>query len=411
MTSDMENDLPDKQGILQNEKETSRWDAAKLLKAVRQNRDIVHSYWPLIIVIAICAIVGSIAIVALPGREEKVRNQWRGIYHVDDGMVGFRSQFQFDISPEFEIATAITHTSDHGVWVCGSYANAKDYKIVHYSQTGEILKRIALPTMPSDILLDNANGFFADKILVAYRYGVWVYDEEGNQIQVFSAPVSVSPNQEQFISSIAVHENALYMADAMQNVIYRFNIEGKCDLVIGKDWSYNANGESFPGFDADWPYFDLAVDSNGVIWVGDTKNRRLVPFDHDGTWLSSKAWGKSGYSAESLLHGGSILPAVDEFFGNNPTSIALLNDGRFVTVERIVNQVKVFSSSGEFLTYVTPPNFFTNEAEVVFLVDKELQRKTREDSWLPAIRVDTCEDNSIVLLDQMRMKVHLFVEK
>ena len=405
----MENDLPDEQKVHQKEKETSRWDAAKLLKAIRKNRDIVHSYWPLIIVIAICAIAGSIAILALPGREETARNQWRGITHIADGMVGFRSQSQFDISQEFEIATAITHTNDHGVWICGSHVN--DCKIVHYAQTGEILKRISLPAMPSDILVDSSEGFFAGKILVAYRYGVWVYDGEGNQIQVFSAPVSVLPNQEPFISSIAVHENALYMADAMQNVIYRFDTKGKCDLMIGKDLSHNEEGEPFPGFDADWPYFDLAVDSAGVIWVGDTKNRRVVPFDHDGIWLSSKAWGKSGYSAESLLQGGSILPAADEFFGNNPTSIALLNDGRFVTVERIVNQVKVFSNSGDFLTYVTAPDFFTNESDIVYLVDKELQRKTQEGSWLPAIRVDTCVDNSIVLLDQMRMKVHLFVEK
>ena len=411
MTSDTENDLPDEQEVPQKEKETSRWDVAKLLKAIRKNRDVVHSYWPLIIVVVICAIAGSIAILALPGREGTAQNQWRGIYHVDDGMVGFRSQFQFDIASEFEIASAVTHTSDQGILVCGNEANTKDCKIVHYSRTGEILKRIPLPAMPSDILFDNTDGFFSGKILVAYRYGVWVYDGEGNQIQVFSAPVSVLPNQEPFISSIVVHENALYMADAMQNVIYRFDIEGKCDLVIGKDWSHNAEGEPFPGFGADWPYLDLAVDSTGVIWVGDTKNRRLIPFDHDGVWLSSRAWGKSGYSAESLLQGDSILPAADEFFGNNPTSIALLNDGRFVTVERIVNQVKVFSNSGDFLTYVTAPDFFTDEAEIVYLVDKELQRKTQEGSWLPAIRADTCADNSIVLLDQMHMKVHLFVEK
>ncbi len=392
--------------------ENPRWNTAKLLRNLKKRRNQSHPYVPLLIIIFLSAVFGAVAVCVLPSKEKMSQSRWSRINHIADGMVAFSSLVTFDLSPEFQAPIAVTHRGNEEILVCGGKdAEGKQCQTVRYSPAGEVLGRFPLPSFPTDILVPGENDCFAGMTLVSSRYGVGVYDPTGNPIHTISAPVSIAPDQESFISAIAVDADSLFMADAQQKAVYRFNRRGELETMIGKEVTKNETGEAFPGFSPDLPYFDLRIGPDGVLWVGDTKHCRMVPFTREGIWLSSRSWGKSGMKPESLEQGGNVQLPPDEFFGNNPASFAMLTDGRFVTAERLVNRVKVFSPTGDFLTYVVAPEFFGNEFDMEQWVKMELQRQKQGDSWLPVLAVDVLPNDTVVLLDQLNLKVHLFGER
>ena len=385
--------------------------SSDILKRFRRKNYELHPYYPLVIVFVICAVLGSVAICVLPDREPRPLQHWRGISIVADSMITFVPETSFSVLAEFELPTAFTAVDENGLLVCGGGKNGENCKIVHYSNSGEILARIAIPALPTDILLCGESPHYAGKILVAYRYGVWVYDWRGHQLQVISAPVPMAPEKETFVAAIAVLGDHLFMADALQEKVYRFNTAGECDLVIGKGVSRDEAGNLFPGFAADGLYFDMVAGPDETIIVASPKNNQVAAFRSDGTWLPSKSWAKKSYSFQSLYESNSTQFPLDEFFVGNPISIASLRDGRVITTERVVNHVKVFSAAGDFLAYVTPPEFFSDEQSMLLRIKQELLRQEQSTIWFPTLVVDVLPSEKIMVLDQSNQTVHLFSEK
>ena len=386
-------------------------DYSDILRQFRNKNGQLHPYYPLIIVLIVCAVLGSIAICFLPDREPRPLQHWRGLSHVEDSMIVFASDTSFSVASEFELPTAFTSDGERGVLVGGGGINGENCGIAHYSGNGEILARFKVPALPTDIVLGKENSFYKGKILVAYRYGVWVCDWSGNQLQGISAPVPLAPEQETFISAIVVVGDRLFMADAMQGVIYRFTPQGQCDLVINQTTALDETGNPFPGFAPDSVYFDMVPGPDDTILVASPKNRHVFAFRADGTWLPAKSWAKDGYSFLSLYQNQSSQLPSDEFFVDNPVSLASLADGRIVTVERIVNQVKVFSETGDFLGFVMPPTFFGNEQNMAFWYKHEQLRQEHEDIWFPSLVIDTLPDGRVMILDQNNPTVYIFREK
>ena len=92
--------------------------------------------------------------------------------------------------------------------------------------------------------------------------------------------------------SLVVHDNILWIADACNHRIQRFDLRDETPRLIdvwGKEGT--GNGEfSFP--------YDLTFAGDGTLLVIEYKNQRIQRFDPDGRWIAT--WGGPGFEPGQL---------------------------------------------------------------------------------------------------------------
>jgi len=134
------------------------------------------------------------------------------------------------------------------------------------------------------------------------------------------------------ITSVAVHEDDVWVADAGMKVIHHFDKKGKLlgDLGVG--------------LQVPSPHLDVAVAKDGRVWIANPGKHQLEEYGGEGNILRS--WGV----VNSELAG---------FTGCcNPTDFAFLPDGRIVTAEKGIARVKVYSADGVLDALVAGPEDF-----------------------------------------------------
>ncbi len=195
-----------------------------------------------------------------------------------------------------------------------------------------------------------------------------IYNHQGIRVNQWK---SCAP--EAIITSIAVTTDDIYIADAGNKIVYRYDHSGKLIRKIGE----KDPRDSVPGFVVPSPWFDLATDPGGALWVVNPGRHLLEKFSREGAILGS--WGKA-------------TMAVDGFCGCcNPSHFALLSDGSFVTSEKAIERVKIYSPKGEFRFLVATPESFTEGTRGL---DLAVDSKDR-----------------ILVLDPERNQVRIFVPK
>jgi DNA-binding beta-propeller fold protein YncE len=139
------------------------------------------------------------------------------------------------------------------------------------------------------------------------------------------------------VTSIAVDEEQVLVADAGNHQVLHFDLDGNLLAQIdGKDPDRDS-----PGFIIPSPYFDVALDDQGFIWVVNPGNHTIECYKSNGDLRSS--WGKSGME-------------IDGFCGCcNPIHMAILDDGAFVTSEKGLARVKVIEPTGVLRAVVAGP--------------------------------------------------------
>jgi len=176
-----------------------------------------------------------------------------------------------------------------------------------------------------------------------------------------------------FVTSIAVDEGAVFVADAGNRTVWRTGPSGEGAARIGdRD---EAAGEK--GFVIPSPYFDLAVGRPGELWVVDPGRHELRNYTYEGRRRAS--WANSSMGVEGFC--GCC----------NPTHIAVRPDGSFVTSEKGFVRVKIYDPAGNFRGVVAGPDMFEDHAR----------------------GLDLASDSSgrIFVLDPAREQVRVFVEK
>lgn len=143
------------------------------------------------------------------------------------------------------------------------------------------------------------------------------------------------------ITSIAVTPGYVFVADAGNHIVLRFDKSGKLLGRVGdKDET-----RGIPGYILPSPYFDVAAGNHGSIWVANNGRHSMENYSYDGDLLSS--WGKPSMS-------------IENFSGCcNPVHFAVLPDGSFVTSEKGLVRVKVHDPSGEFVCAVAGAEQFS----------------------------------------------------
>lgn len=133
-------------------------------------------------------------------------------------------------------------------------------------------------------------------------------------------------------------------------------------------------------FSAPSPYMDLALDASGVVWVADPGRHRIVPFKPDGTCLESLIWGAPGQD----------LP---RFCGCcNPSHFLILPDGRFMTAEKKMPRVKIYSESGVWETAVAGEDQLNADSKTV-------------------VQIAVAPDGWVYVLDPDKKRIVVFREK
>lgn len=197
---------------------------------------------------------------------------------------------------------------------------------------------------------------------------VEVWSDRGNLIKQWPAY-----NNRSLLTSIAVGKYGVFVADAGNKKVLHYDLEGQ----LRNEFGSKNKTKGVPGFIIPSPYFDLLIGREDEVWVVNPGRHSLESYDEKGNFLFS--WKRTSMTN-------------DGFSGCcNPSHIAMLEDGSFVTSEKGIERVKIHKPDGDFKCIVASSrNFDHGTTGIDIAVDRE---------------------NRIVLLDPSRDQVRIFEEK
>ena len=291
---------------------------------------------------------------------------------IDPAMVQYRQTAAIPIAMEEPRAVAIG--ADDRILVAG------DKAVQIFSSDGKKLKDISLEQEPYCLAVSHAEQASPGRLYVGMKDHVEVYDDHDKRQGVWP---QTGPRAR--LTSIALSEEDVFVADAGSLVVWRYDPEGKVLGRIGKrDPSRGIDGFVVPS-----PYFDVAVAPDGLLRVANPGAHRVEAYTFDGHHELS--WGKAG-------------AAVADFCGCcGPSNIALLHDGRVVTAEKGIPRVKVYNASGEFECVVAGPDILAPNLVAAIETCDEHQRHPVD------LAVDSRE--RILVLDPAAKQLRIFAHK
>ena len=228
------------------------------------------------------------------------------------------------------IKTGFANTHGIAVDSKGSVYVAGDKAIRIFAQSGDRLGEIKLDDTPRCLAVTTDG-----TIYVGMKDHVEVYDAQGQKQASWD-----SLGKDAILTSIAVSEDNVFVADAGNRIVIRYDTEGSIIIKIGRKDSIR----NIPGFVVPSPYFDIAVPKDGLLRVVNPGRLRIEAYTLEGDiefW-----WGQPS-------------AALEGFCGCcNPVNIAVLPDGGFVTCEKGLVRVKIYNSGGSFVGVVAGPEQF-----------------------------------------------------
>lgn len=255
---------------------------------------------------------------------------------IDSTLVNYSEIQQF--KPNIEKLRAVAIDQNDNIYVTG-----KD-KILIYDKSGNLQKDINTGVEALSIKVKDANNIF-----LGVRDHIEIWGSNGEQKDKWEIL-----NDRVVITSIATTESSVFVADAGNKVVYHYDFDGNLINEIGRKDSL----KGIQGFIIPSPYFDLAIGRDGELWVVNSGRHQLEAYDKEGNLISS--WKKTSMG-------------LDGFSGCcNPSHIAILPNGSFVTSEKGIERIKIHQPSGEFESVVaTPEDFEAGTKGLDLAVDSE----------------------------------------
>lgn len=212
---------------------------------------------------------------------------------------------------------------------------AGDQAIQVIGTDGRLLLQIQLPDKPFSVAAGN------DRIYAGLGGSVLVYNQSGELLQEWK---DFSDNS--FLTSVAVYEEKVFIADAGRRRVYRYSPAGDKEL----EFEGKVSDDVLHGFIIPSGYFDVAVNEFGDLWVANPGKHALENYTFDG--ILRGFWSAS-------------FADVKGFSGCcNPSHFAFLPGGNFITSEKGVLRIKEYKPSGEFVGVVAPPSKFLEDGNV-----------------------------------------------
>jgi hypothetical protein len=268
-------------------------------------------------------VAGGVALFAARGRDRTPAKLDEAFvydverYRVIPGeMIGYRETARF--------ATGLSKATAVAVGPDGRIAAGGDERVLVFSREGS--PEATIP-VPGTVFALSASPRGDLLVATSDRIGSCPWREP----LAFFAAV---PGDRARVTSIAADADSVYAADVGARHVWRFGFDGHPLGRIGD----RDPARHVPGFSVPSPYFDLCVAPDGLLRVVDPGRHHIDAFTPAGDLEFS--WGKTSYGIEG-------------FSGCcNPSHIALLPDGSFVTSEKGIPRVKVHGADGSFVTAV-----------------------------------------------------------
>lgn len=228
------------------------------------------------------------------------------------------------IKPETDYLYGIATDENDNLYV------AATEKLFIYNSTGQLISTIQIK--------DNAYCLTvapSGNIYLGMADHVEVWNQEGYQLQSWA-----SLSDSSIFTSIAVNETSVYVADAGNKVVFHFNLNGELQNKIGEKDTENGK----LGFILPSAYFDLLIGRDNELWAVNPGIHQLESYRPNGEMITS--WQRTSMQ-------------LDGFSGCcNPSHIAMLSDGSFVTSEKGIERVKIHLPTGDFKCVVASPDQF-----------------------------------------------------
>jgi hypothetical protein len=230
---------------------------------------------------------------------------------------------QYEQSREIPIAMrevrALAVGPDERIYVGG------DQAIHVLKPDGTKAAEIPLGGQPRCLAVGSPEHAFPGRLYVGMKDHVEVFDAGGAPLGAWQ-----SLGEKALLTSLAAAEHDVFAADAGNRIVWHYDAAGELQGRIGAP----DKARKIPGFLITSPYFDLALGRDGLLYVVNPRALRIEAFTFQGDLEFS--WGKSS-------------PQIEGFFGCcNPAHFAVLSDGSFVTAEKGMPRVKIYSPQGKF---------------------------------------------------------------
>lgn len=246
----------------------------------------------------------------------------------------------------------------------GAYFLLTDSYLLSFNAEGTEKNRFDIEGHANCVyVFDNGN------IIVGFDEYLIVYDTEGNELHR-----TQSKKVGSIFTGIAISENnTIFAADAGRKEIMIF-----CDtLSLVDSFSGYSAVSDLHGFILPSSHFDIAINGENELWAVNPGVHSIQNYSENGRI-------RGYWSNASFSH--------DGFSGCcNPYFIDFLSNGNIVTSEKGLVRVKVHNISGQFLSYVAPPNAFENTNKA------------------PSIAIDS--NDNIIILDYDNYILRFFTHK
>jgi len=279
------------------------------------------------LLIAILVVVGGIALVLFDITGERGSGLTKDfIYDIED-MTKIDPDLIFYAESSAPIVTGFEASNGIAVDTNGTIYAAGDKAVRLFDGNGDLQGEIQLDSSPRCVAVSKDG-----TIYIGMKNHVQVYDSEKKPLASWARL-----DDDAVVTSIAVLENDIFVADAGNRIVLHYDTNGKLNNRIGA----KNKDKNIPGFVVPSPYFDLAVSDDGLLRVANPGEHRIEAYTFGGDlefW-----WGV--YS-----------PNIEGFCGCcNPVNFTILDDGSFVTAEKGLIRVKVYDVDGNFVGVVAGP--------------------------------------------------------
>lgn len=303
-----------------------------------RRRDFVRHAWRGSIVVALGAAAAWVASRFRPSATQakaagrKLGDEFRydvsAYQTTDPALVGFDETRRFD--PGLRVVRSIASGPEDKLYVAGE-------KLVRtFDAEGAKLADIKPGGLPRGLAVTDSG-----ELYVGVRDHLEVYSPGGTLKAAWDKLEGKA-----VITAIAVAEHDVFVADAGNRAVWRYDRGGKLLGRIGeKDES-----RGIPGFVVPSPFFCVRLGGDGLLHVANPGRHRIETYTFEGELRSW--WGKPSI-------------AVQGFCGCcNPVNFDILPDGRYVTCEKGLPRVKVYDREGNFQTVVAGPEQFPEQTAI-----------------------------------------------